>query len=77
MTDAVVVEILAPFRREQRIPALSTRDDGPGPIKGVCVLGSEFHDVSLLSLSLPARRPMPHGYDCTMTVHNEDLKQWR
>src|SRR5205814_3530710 len=32
MTDAAVVEILAPFRREQRFPALSTRDGGPGPM---------------------------------------------
>jgi hypothetical protein len=77
MTDMAVVEILAPFRREQRFPALSTRDDGPGPIEGARVLGSEFHDASLLSLSLPARRSMPHGYDRTMTVGNEDVKQRR
>ena len=55
MTDAAVVEILAPFRREQRVPALGTGDDGPGPMEGACISGSELHDASLLSLSLPAR----------------------
>ena len=74
MADAAVVEILAPFRRQQHVATLSAGDDGPGSIEGVCVLGSEFHDGSWLSLSLPARRPMPHGHDRTMTMHNESCE---
>ena len=59
MTDAAVVEILAPFRSEQRIPALRAGNDGPGPMKGACISGSELHDASLLSLSLPAHAYVP------------------
>ena len=75
MANAAVVEILAPFRSEQRIPALRAGDDGPGPMKGACISGSELHDASSLSLLLPA--PMPHARDDIVTVHKGDVKQRR
>lgn len=77
MADAAVVEILAPFRSEQRIPALRAGDDGPGPMKAACISGSELHDASSLSLLLPARFPMPHARDDIVTVHKGDVKQRR
>ena len=77
MPDAAVVEILAPFRSKQRIPALRAGDDRPGPMKGACTSGSELHDTSSLPLSLPARSPMPHVSDGIVTVDIRDMKQRR
>ena len=77
MADTAVIEILAPLRGEQGGPALRTGHDRPRSMKAAYTSGSELHDASSLSLSLPARCPMPHASDGIVTVHTRDMKQRR
>ena len=66
MPDAAVVEILAPFRSEQRVPALRAGNNGSGPMKSASSSRSKLHDVSSV-----------HADDRIVTTHTADVKQRR
>lgn len=78
MADAALVEVLAPLRSEQCIPALRAGDDRAGLTDGSRLPGSQFHDASSLSLTLSPDRPLvPHARDVIVKVCAANVKQRR
>jgi hypothetical protein len=75
MPDVTVVEIFAPFRSEQRVPALRAGNNGSGPMKSASSSRSKLHDVS--SVSLFPLATLPHADDRIVTTHTADVKQRR
>jgi hypothetical protein len=53
MAHAVPVQILGPFRQEDRLPALGTKIYRPGMVILPGARGSELHDASSAILLLP------------------------
>ena len=54
MPNVAFVDVLAPFRSEQRVAALRAGDDRARSMQGGYIPGSDVHDVSCLcSLSPP------------------------
>src|SRR4029434_8851493 len=56
MPNAVSVQVLGPFRQEDRLPALGAMIDQPGLNVLSAARGSELHDPSSAMLPLPHRR---------------------
>ena len=55
VTNALPVQVLGPFRQEDRLPALGTIIDQSGLNVLSGARGSELHDASSALLPLPAR----------------------
>jgi hypothetical protein len=82
MADAMIVEILAPFRSEQRFAALRTGNDRPGLMKRTQGLGSVLHghalsDVSSLSPTSPGPAAVISPIcDGIVNLGVWEMKQW-
>jgi len=77
MPNVTFVEVLAPFRSEQRIPALRAGDDWARPTQGGCIPGSDLHDASCLFVFPPRRPVVTRLGDRIVTVIGQNMKQRR